>query len=152
MAVKATLLPEKRQKKDKNTQKNPPQKQPSTRNMSCFSLAREMNLATCSTWHWISQRASDSSCRPLAAARKSPFALLLTEAQHLWEMFKGAPACNRALPRAQLMSSTQEGWAEPAQGYLPVGGVCKLIREISSFRLTLLFIGSFSLTAPRIIV
>lgn len=97
--------------------------------MSCFSLAREMNLATCSTWHWISQRASDSSCRPLAAARKSSFALLLTEAQHLWEMFKGAPACNRALPRAQFMSNTQEGWAEPAQGYLPVGGVCKLIGE-----------------------
>lgn len=65
----------------KKRRKKKKKKRPSTRNTSCFSLARELNLATCSTWRWISQRASDSSCRPLTAARKSLFGLLLTEAQ-----------------------------------------------------------------------
>lgn len=94
-------------------------KRPSTRNTSCFSLARELNLATCSTWRWISQRASDSSCRPLTAARKSLFGLLLTEAQRSGEMFKGTSArsgARAAAPRARLTSTstTRVGWRELA--------------------------------------
>lgn len=109
-----------RKKKDQKKKK----KKASTRNTSCSSLARELNLATCSTWQWISQRASDSSCRPLTAARKSLSGLLLTEAQQLSEMFKGTII--QGLSSRPPHVRAEENLLRASRLW---EGVCKLISE-----------------------
>lgn len=100
--------------------------------LTIFSLAREirttfhihftgkqLNLATCSTWHWASQRAPDNSCRPLTIARKNLFGLVLTEAQHSEEMLKGpsiVQLCTSHSLRMELICniSTCVGWRDVA--------------------------------------
>lgn len=111
--------PKKKRRKGKKKKKKP-----STRNTSCSSLARELNLATCSTWQWISQRASDSSCRPLTAARKSLSGLLLTEAQQLSEMFKGTII--QGLSSRPPHVRAEENLLRASRLW---EGVCKLISE-----------------------
>ena len=47
-------------------------KKPSTGNMNYFSQERELNLTTCSTWHCISQRASDSFLQTFHCCTQKP--------------------------------------------------------------------------------
>lgn len=87
-------------------------KKPSKRNKNYVSQERQLNLATCSTWHWASQRAPDNSCRPLTVARKKP----LWSGADWGTAFRGD--AQRAIHSAAGRQPQSENWAYIQHQYM----------------------------------